>query len=182
MSWLSYSITLCLLKSSFSIKMQRLLWRFEGSCIQKEATNNCSSSSFSMITVKNCNSLRIFFEEIRNLKAYLKKKFEIRTSMILPKVAFNIFEFFLINLSSTKIDSNVFIIMIFREELTHRVNRITIEFLNSWCRESHSYDSISNICEIKIEAIFFISIFRSPYNLSKKIHVVVLSLYKFMMK
>lgn len=171
-----------MLESSFGIKMQSFFRRFKGSCIQKEATNNCPSSSLSMITMKNCDSLRIFFEEIGNLKTYLKKEIKSRASMILPKVAFDIFQFFFINLSSTKIYSNVFIIVIFSKELTNRVNRIAVEFLNTWCWESHSYDSIGDIGEVKIKAIFFVSIFRSPYDFSQKVHAVVLSLYKFMMK
>lgn len=171
-----------MLKSSFGIKMQGLLWRFECSCIQKEATNDCPSSSFSMIAMKNSHSLRIFVKEIGNLKTYLEKEVKSRASMILPKVAFDIFQFLFINLSSTKIYCDVFIIMIFRKELTYRVNRIAVEFLNSWCWESHSYNSIGDISEVKIKAILFVSIFRSSDDLSKKVHAVVLSLYKFMMK
>ena len=84
-----------------------------------------------MIAMKNSHSLRIFFEEIGNLKTYLKKEIKSRASMILPKVAFDIFQFLFINLSSTKIYSNVFIIVIFSKELTNRVNRIAVEFLNT---------------------------------------------------
>lgn len=90
--------------------------------------------------------------------------------MVFPKVTFDIFEFFLINLSSTEIHSNVFIIVIFSEELAYRIDRVAVKFLNSRGWKCHSDYSISDVCKIKIEAIFFVSIFRSTNDFSKKVH------------
>lgn len=125
-----------------------------------------------MIAVKNGNSLRIIFEEVGNLITDLKEKIKSGTSMIFPKVAFDIFEFFFIDLPATEIDSNVFIIVIFCEELTYRVNRIAVKFFDPRSGECHGNDSISYVSKIKIKPILLVSVFWPANNFPQKVHVL----------
>lgn len=136
------------LKSFLSIKLKGLVRLFEYSCVDKEAANNGARSTFSMITMKNGNSLGVLPEEVWNLKTNVKKQVKCRTSMVFPIIAFYIPKLLFINLPTAQVYSDVFIVVIFQEKLRNRVDRITIEFLYSGGRECHSNDPVSNISQV----------------------------------
>jgi hypothetical protein len=86
--------------------------------------------------------------------------------VVFPIVAFDIFEFLLIDLSATEVDGNVLIVMILVEKVSDRVDGVAIKFLNSRSGERHGNDSISDVCEIEVEAVFLVPVFGSTDNLS----------------
>ncbi len=86
--------------------------------------------------------------------------------MVFPFVAFDIFEFLLIDLSTTEVDRDVLIVMVLVEKVTDRVDGVTVKFLNSRGRKSHGDNSISDVSEIKVEAVFLVPVFRPTDNLS----------------
>jgi hypothetical protein len=86
--------------------------------------------------------------------------------VVFPIVAFDVFEFLLIDLSATEVDRDVLIVMILVEKVTDRVDRVAVKFLNSRSGERHGNDSIGDVCEIEVEAVFFVPVFGSTDNLS----------------
>jgi hypothetical protein len=67
-----------------------------------------------MITVKYWDSLWILFEEGANLATNVKEQIKVWSSMVLPKIAFDIFQLLFVDVSPTQVDCDVFVFVIFR--------------------------------------------------------------------
>ena len=68
--------------------------------------------------------------------------------MIFPLKAHDISQDLLINLATTDVNSKIFVLMVGFEQLCNGINRISIQFLYSRCRESHGNDSGSYVSQI----------------------------------
>lgn len=90
--------------------------------------------------------------------------------MVLPIVTTDVLKLLIFDTASADVDGNVFILMGILEELADRVNRVPIEFLDSWGRESHGDDSMSNVGEVEIVPKLFETFFWSAYYLAQEIH------------
>lgn len=86
--------------------------------------------------------------------------------MVFPVIAFNIFEFFLIDFSATEVDGNVLIVMILIEELSDGVDGVAVEFFDSGGGEGHGDDSVGDVGEIEVESVFLVPVFGATDNLS----------------
>lgn len=68
--------------------------------------------------------------------------------MIFPRKTHDILQHFLINLTTTDINSKVFVLMIGFQQLGYGVDWIPVKFLYPWCRESHGNDPWSYVSQI----------------------------------
>jgi hypothetical protein len=101
-----------LFKPSLGVKFHDLLKIAKNTHIEKEAANDSTSSSLTVVTMKNCDSFSIFRKKSRHFLADSEQKIKRRGLMILPIIAYNVFENFFIDRSAADVNSYVFSLVV----------------------------------------------------------------------
>ena len=92
-----------------------------------------------------------------------EESFKGRRFMIFPVINFDILKFIIFDFSATNVNRDVFILVSILKKLSDGVDWVAVELFDTWSWESHSDDSVSDICEVKIVAKLFESVLRSSY-------------------
>jgi hypothetical protein len=99
-------------KPFLCVKLHHFLVFLKQPHIQEEAANDHTSPSLTVVAVKDGYSLNVLTQKLCYFVTDSKEKLKRRGFVILPVVAYNVFEDLLINRPSADVDGDVFSVML----------------------------------------------------------------------
>lgn len=126
-----------------------------------------------MVAMNGRHSILIFAEVGTYKLGDFKKKRETGTHVIFPVKTVHIVQFTLVYFPGAHIYHHVVVPVSLLEELSHLVNGVPVNFLQTWSRESHGNNAWSDIGEIQVEVSIFEPILRPWDYFSDEVHFSV---------
>ncbi len=84
--------------------------------------------------------------------------------MILPLITDDIPQDGFVDRSAAYVDCQVFVFVAGFQQLSNRIDWVSVKFLDAWGWEGHGYNPGGNVCQIEVESIFFISVFGTTHK------------------
>lgn len=141
--------------------------------VHQVTADECASPAFASIAVHTDNIIWISLQELVHGVTNIEEHVHRWILVVLPiVVGHSPIEKSLIVNSSRYVEDPEFALMLLLKEFAHVWHLISIQLLNKvLSRNAHSVGAWRDGCQVKVEAIFFISVSLAGHDLTKLVHI-----------